>query len=163
MSRRREPPVRAPLRREARSRRAVRVNRGAGHEPDYLQGSHGSALREQQLRTRPARGRVRDGENGAITIHKRGAVIPANRLDGIFNPIKARTVPLNPVASGPTRNLGLGLYIAERIVHAHGGRIEVESSEARGTNFHHPPTPPRLDLDHVRITLFRWGLPEAPS
>jgi signal transduction histidine kinase len=37
--------------------------------------------------------------------------------------------------SGPTGNLGLGLYIAERIVYAHGGRIEVEASEARGTTF----------------------------
>ena len=36
---------------------------------------------------------------------------------------------------GPTGSLGLGLYIAERIVHAHGGRLEVESSEAAGTTF----------------------------
>lgn len=76
-----------------------------------------------------------DEENVTITIHNRGAVIPADRLDGIFNPMKAREAPLNSSSSGPTGNLGLGLYIAERIVHAHRGRIEVESSEARGTTF----------------------------
>lgn len=72
-----------------------------------------------------------------ITIHNRnrGAAIPADRLDGIFNPLKLSTTSQEPSAHGPTGNLGLGLYIAERIVHAHGGRIEVESSEARGTTF----------------------------
>ena len=77
----------------------------------------------------------RDGEDVAITIHNRGAVIPADRLDGIFNPMKASSQPRKPSAQGPTGNLGLGLYIAERIVHAHGGRIEVESSESQGTTF----------------------------
>ncbi|MBA3467844.1 MAG: HAMP domain-containing histidine kinase, partial [Gemmatimonadaceae bacterium] len=36
---------------------------------------------------------------------------------------------------GPTGNLGLGLYIADRIVSAHKGKIEVDSSEERGTTF----------------------------
>jgi len=75
------------------------------------------------------------GEDVMIRIHNRGAVIPANQLDGIFNPMKASTTPRKPAAHGPTGNLGLGLYIAERIVHAHDGRIEVESSEERGTTF----------------------------
>lgn len=78
-----------------------------------------------------------DGEEEDVTImiHNRGAVIPADRMDGIFNPMKRGTTPLTPTAQGPNGHLGLGLYIAERIVHAHGGRIEVESSEARGTTF----------------------------
>jgi signal transduction histidine kinase len=76
-----------------------------------------------------------DEENVTVTIHNRGAVIPADRLTGIFNPMKTREAPLNPSARGPTGNLGLGLYIAERIVNSHRGRIEVESSEARGTTF----------------------------
>jgi signal transduction histidine kinase len=38
-------------------------------------------------------------------------------------------------ASGPSGNLGLGLYIAERIVCAHQGSIEVSSSDAGGTTF----------------------------
>lgn len=75
-----------------------------------------------------------DGDDVAITIHNMGATIPANRLDGIFNPMKTREAG-SPASGGPTGNLGLGLYIAERIVHAHGGRIDVESAEMKGTRF----------------------------
>ena len=38
-------------------------------------------------------------------------------------------------STGVSANLGLGLYIADRIVLAHKGRIEVASSEERGTTF----------------------------
>ena len=76
-----------------------------------------------------------EGEQVAVAVHNRGAVIPPERLDGIFNPIKARHAPRKAAAHGPTGSLGLGLYIAERIVSAHGGRIEAESSEADGTTF----------------------------
>jgi signal transduction histidine kinase len=33
------------------------------------------------------------------------------------------------------RNMGLGLYIADRIAAAHGGRLDVESSSDSGTKF----------------------------
>ena len=36
---------------------------------------------------------------------------------------------------GPTGSLGLGLYIAERIVSAHDGRIDVASSREDGITF----------------------------
>jgi signal transduction histidine kinase len=78
--------------------------------------------------------REQDGQV-AIAVHNRGAVILPDQLDGIFNPMKVREAPTKASAGGPTGSLGLGLYIAERIVHAHGGRIGVESSEARGTTF----------------------------
>jgi signal transduction histidine kinase len=83
-------------------------------------------------------------EQVTVTVHNRGAVIPADQLDGIFNPMRTRR-PARSAARGPTGSLGLGLYIAERIVSAHDGRITVESSQVGGTTFtvHLPrrPTP----------------------
>jgi signal transduction histidine kinase len=76
-----------------------------------------------------------EGEDVAVMVHNRGAVIPPEQLDGIFNPMKARQAPRKASAGGPTGSLGLGLYIAEQIVSAHNGRIAVESSAAGGTTF----------------------------
>ncbi len=76
-----------------------------------------------------------EDDHVAITVHNHGTVIPPDELDGMFNPMKARQSPRPALDRGPTGSLGLGLYIAERIVNAHEGRIEVESSEARGTTF----------------------------
>jgi signal transduction histidine kinase len=73
-----------------------------------------------------------EGDDVAITIHNMGAPIPGDRLDGLFNPMKRSLEGSTP---GPNGNLGLGLYIAERIVHAHRGRIDVRSSELEGTTF----------------------------
>ncbi|HEU4561020.1 MAG TPA: ATP-binding protein [Longimicrobium sp.] len=75
-----------------------------------------------------------DGDEVTITIHNRGPAIPPHRINGIFNPMKPRE-GAGSGAAGPSGNLGLGLYIAERIVNAHQGRIEVESSEEHGTTF----------------------------
>jgi signal transduction histidine kinase len=77
-----------------------------------------------------------EGDDVAITIHNMGAPIPADRLDGLFNPMKRREEGL---AQGSNGNLGLGLYIAERIVHAHGGRIDVESAELEGDHVYRAP------------------------
>jgi Signal transduction histidine kinase len=74
-----------------------------------------------------------DDKEVAIAIHNRGTPIPPDQLNGIFNPMK-RT-EMNAAGGGSSGNLGLGLYIAERIVNAHKGRIDVESSEEAGTTF----------------------------
>lgn len=71
----------------------------------------------------------------SVEICNRGAAIPAEQLHGIFNPMKKSDLTGRVGGNGPTGNLGLGLYIAERIVNAHQGRIEVESSEQEGTRF----------------------------
>jgi signal transduction histidine kinase len=77
------------------------------------------------------------GDDGEVcmAVANRGPVIRGDRLNGIFNPMKPREPSAGAPAAGPTGNLGLGLYIAERIVTAHGGRIDVVSSEPLGTTF----------------------------
>ena len=76
-----------------------------------------------------------DEKEIAIAIHNDGAVIPADRLNGIFNPMKSKEPAGKGAATSPSANLGLGLYIAERIVNAHKGRIDVQSARERGTTF----------------------------
>lgn len=80
-----------------------------------------------------------------IAIHNRGPTIPAALIEGIFRAMKGREARANATATGPLGNLGLGLYIADRIIHVHRGHITVESSAARGTTFtvHLPRHAPR--------------------
>jgi signal transduction histidine kinase len=66
-----------------------------------------------------------------LRVHNWGPAIPASRLPKLFNPFK-RLESGEASARNPT-SLGLGLYIAERIVTAHGGAIEVTSSDHAGT------------------------------
>jgi signal transduction histidine kinase len=75
------------------------------------------------------------GDEVLISVNNRGAPIPRERLNGIFNPLKSRSRVVGAAAGGPQGSLGLGLYIAEQIVRAHRGNVRVESSEAEGTTF----------------------------
>jgi signal transduction histidine kinase len=75
-----------------------------------------------------------DDDEVTIAVRNQGVPIPAERLNGIFNPMKPREQE-GGAAPGPTGNLGLGLYIADRIVHAHNGTIAVDSSQEGGTTF----------------------------
>jgi signal transduction histidine kinase len=75
-----------------------------------------------------------DENTVTIAIHNRGSTIPPDELNGIFNPMKRKRVSAGS-AGGAAGNLGLGLYIADQIVHSHKGSIGVESSEADGTTF----------------------------
>jgi signal transduction histidine kinase len=69
----------------------------------------------------------------SIAIHNRGVAIPEDQLDGLFSAMKRRSAV--SASAGSSANLGLGLYIADRIVHAHKGTIQVESTEEKGTTF----------------------------
>ena len=75
-----------------------------------------------------------DQKEISIAVHNNGPAIPASELNGIFNAMKT-THNGTDGSSGHQSNLGLGLYIAERILHAHNGCIDVESSDAKGTTF----------------------------
>jgi signal transduction histidine kinase len=73
-----------------------------------------------------------DADDVRVAVHNSGPVIPANEVDKIFSPMH-RIEGDRPVV--PRENLGLGLYITERIVDAHRGTIDVQSSEEKGTTF----------------------------
>ncbi|HUQ06808.1 MAG TPA: hybrid sensor histidine kinase/response regulator [Kofleriaceae bacterium] len=66
------------------------------------------------------------GESVVLETHNGGAPIPMDKMEHLFEPF---------YTSGRQGSLGLGLYIVERIVHAHGGSIRAESSADRGTTF----------------------------
>ena len=76
-----------------------------------------------------ARGEAKDV---VIEVRNRGVTIPPADLQGIFGPFKRLS---GPRSADPAGSLGLGLYIVERIVTAHGGTITVSSSDDVGTAF----------------------------
>jgi signal transduction histidine kinase len=84
-------------------------------------------------------------EEVVVIVHNFGKVIPPSQIFGIFSPFK-RLKPGAP-AVPDSSNLGLGLFIADRIVHAHSGTIDVHSSADAGTTFtvrlpRNPTAPP---------------------
>jgi signal transduction histidine kinase len=83
-------------------------------------------------------------EEITVAVHNRGPAIPPEQLRNIFHPMKPRESTAS-AASGPSGSLGLGLYIAERIVHAHAGTIEVASDEGGTTFTVHLPRTARAD------------------
>lgn len=62
-----------------------------------------------------------------LSVWNAGA-IPAQIIPIVFEPFQG-------TASSGKRGLGLGLYITRQIVLAHGGTIDVRSSDAEGTTF----------------------------
>ncbi|MFC3607788.1 hybrid sensor histidine kinase/response regulator [Stutzerimonas tarimensis] len=75
------------------------------------------------LRAGPAEGGV------LIDVEDQGMGISPANLQRIFYQFERGE------GSEGTAGLGLGLYIADQIVRAHGGRIEVRSEEGKGTRF----------------------------
>lgn len=73
---------------------------------------------------------VGEAEKVQITVHNHGVPIPQSDIRRIFE-------PLRQIENGSkrTEGLGLGLYIAQAIVKAHDGAIDVDSSKEIGTTF----------------------------
>lgn len=88
---------------------------------------HGAPGRPVTLRLNGEKDRVE------LEVHNEGPPIPAEQLPHLFEPFrrqqgedqKARTLG----------HLGLGLFIAQEIVRAHAGTIEVRSTQEEGTTF----------------------------
>ena len=85
-------------------------------------GSKGSAIRVD------VRG---DADSVTVAVQNHGPVIPADKVAGIFQAMTMGT----GAAGADARHMGLGLYIVDRIVAAHGGRVTVESTQRDGTTF----------------------------
>ena len=68
-----------------------------------------------------------------LTVGNDGVPIPADKIKMIFDPLKRMVADED--GAPPSGNLGLGLYITKQVVVAHGGTIEVTSSEMEGTTF----------------------------
>ncbi len=67
-----------------------------------------------------------------LAVHNKGPAITKRQLQEIFNPF--RQLDSVGTKSRDLRSAGLGLYIANAIVVAHGGTLDVESG-SRGTTF----------------------------
>jgi len=77
---------------------------------------------------------IKKESDSTITIYVKdeGQGIPENELEDVF-------VPFTKISSEPTageKSTGLGLAIAQKIVEAHGGDIQVESEAGIGSTFY---------------------------
>jgi signal transduction histidine kinase len=76
----------------------------------------------------PVRIALRGQEAGVVfEVHNQGPPIPEDLLPRLFEAFER--------GGGSGGGLGLGLYIAQQIVEAHGGTISVTSDAASGTTF----------------------------
>ncbi len=106
----------------------------------------------------------------ALSVHNHGSAIPADLLPVIFDPFK-RGAQKREAGTG----LGLGLYIVDNIARAHGGRVDVSSTDAAGTTFtvtfprwheaaqEHPPNPKTEPCTPITDSTGRGGDGEVPN
>jgi PAS domain S-box-containing protein len=91
----------------------------------------------------PVQVRVSGGPDTVlISVHNWGPSIPPEALPHLFEPMRRGAGASRPRGN---KSMGLGLYIVQQIVLAHGGTIEVHSSVQQGTTFRvclprHPPS-----------------------
>jgi signal transduction histidine kinase len=97
-------------------------------DPDQLRRAFGNLIKNALEASRPGDGPVEvtaraDGPRARVLVRDRGAGIPA-RLDG--------SQLLRSLGTTKPQGSGLGLPIAQKIVHEHGGTLLLEPREGRG-------------------------------
>ena len=75
----------------------------------------------------------RQQDEAVIAVIDRGIGIPTEKLAYIFE--RFYRVPEIEVQTGSSSGAGLGLYIAQKIVEHHGGRLTVSSVSGKGSTF----------------------------
>jgi signal transduction histidine kinase len=70
-----------------------------------------------------------EGDGIALRVHNDGPPIPADLLPQLFQPFRRGR------GGGEDGSLGLGLFVVREVVRAHGGDVEVSSTERDGTTF----------------------------
>jgi PAS domain S-box-containing protein len=88
--------------------------------------AHGNPETAVTVRVEPRKEEVQ------VSVHNEGPPIAADALGHIFEPFWRGGEPPDRRASG---GLGLGLFIVQEIVRAHGGTLGVRSSRSDGTTF----------------------------
>jgi signal transduction histidine kinase len=73
----------------------------------------------------------RKGTEAVISVRDTGSGIPASDLDGIFRRFARADAGRSREAGGS----GLGLSIVKAIIDGHGGRVDVTSTEGKGSTF----------------------------
>jgi signal transduction histidine kinase len=73
-----------------------------------------------------------EGAHLRLEVHNEGPPIPPERLGLLFEPFRRFAEHEGRSSSS---GLGLGLYIVEQIVRAHGGEVGVRSTREEGTTF----------------------------
>jgi signal transduction histidine kinase len=72
-----------------------------------------------------------DGDGSVmLAVTNQGLAIPRDQISGLFSAMKRTAAD-----RADRRHLGLGLYVVNRIVEAHGGTMDVRSSDEHGTTF----------------------------
>jgi PAS domain S-box-containing protein len=72
-----------------------------------------------------------EGDSVVMEIHNEGEPIPEERLPSVFEPLQRGV----PGVDKTGRSVGLGLYIVNQLVRAHGGSVGVVSARGLGTTF----------------------------
>lgn len=90
----------------------------------------------------PSEGTVR------IEVHDLAPPIPQEWQRSLFEPLTRGAGAAGQTLHAQQRSVGLGLYIASEIAKAHGGKVNLVSSDQDGTAFavqlpKQPPHPPR--------------------
>jgi signal transduction histidine kinase len=94
----------------------------------------GNAIQHGDIKSPVTVSAAGDSTGVELSVHNEGTPIPPKMLPRLFDCLFQGSSDQRAADDNST-SLGLGLYIAKEIISAHGGTIEVQSSDDEGTTF----------------------------